>query len=270
MEKFKFKLFVEGSPNEAALTRLKRTDCTMLGRLQNNIDWKTSSLNVMIKSYYTIDENLQKGGNVKPYRFVEGEKVLFAKVFKEPSRDYNRRRKKEDEVEETYYDKLDERRKKTHERYESFPKGKKKEEARKKKFHISRDLKITIGDEEHFPTKEQMDSFGKKYLEWFEQQFPQMPVFMCVITYDDLEKKVLQPPTLHICVLPTAYKNPGSNRKREKVVAWNRCLEQSLNTRKGKETFIKFREIMLSAADKIAKEHGFCRERPRGYSNLKE
>lgn len=279
MEKFKFHLNVEGRANEAALTRLTRNDCTMTGRYQNDIDWTKSKLNTMLKHYYRIDINLQKGGNSRPKRFVEGEKILFSKIFKEPCSDYNRLRKKNEEDEptiETYYNKLYKRYQKSLERYDALPKGNKKTIAEKQRFYISRDIQLTIGDETKSPTKEQMDAFGESFLKWFEQRFPQMPVFMAVITYDDIKVRTIKkqkvtinlPPTLHICVLTIA-KNTKQNRSgREKEIAWNRCLEQSMNSPKGRSVFLKFREELLRAADDISKTHGFCNERPRGYSNF--
>lgn len=280
MEKYKFYLNIEGSPKESTLTRLKMDNCTMLGgKPPKNVYWERSNLNLMIKKCYEITENLQEGGNVKDLRFVEGEKILFSKIFKEKLEEYNRKQNRKDRYQDvdTYYDKLDARRQKSDLKYKNEKDPDKKVIARKNLFHISRDIQITIGDERNYPNKQQMDMFGYKFTEWFESCFPQMPVFMSVITYDDCKHRVInkktcrivQPPTLHICVLTIAKNSPESKRKKDWDIGWNRCLQQSLNY-EGKSAFLEFRNVILKNADRIAKECGFCNKRPKEYSNAEQ
>lgn len=279
MKKYKFYLNVEGSPSESTLTRLVRDDCTELGKkVRKSVCGERSNLNLMIKQLYQIQVNLQEGGNVKPYRFVTGEQILFSKIFKEPLEVYNRKQNRTDRREDmdTYYDRLRARSLKSKIKYEQEEDPDKKLLAYKNLYHISRDVQITIGDERSQPTKEQMDLFGYKFLEWFEERFPQMPVFMSVITYDDCRHKsvnkkdvvIIKPPTLHICILTIAKNSPHSPR-RELEIGWNRCLEQSTN-KIGKNAFLEFREEVLKNADRIAKECDFCNKRPRDYSNKYE
>ena len=274
MERYKIDFTVSGKPAEHTLTRMHQSDCTMIGgRISQNIDRTRMFDNYIIYKRCEIRHNLPSGeGGRKPekdFRFVDGEKIVFGEIFGETCEIYNRRQKRKDrqKTSDTYYDKCRKRWQKTYDTWNALPKGEAKDKAYKKIFNYSKEITIRIGsDSKKCPTKMQMDEFGRKFFEWFRGRFPQMVTFIAVVLYDEMvqktenkEKKwVNLAPSLHIGFIPVAYNQDG--KAMDKVVAWNRCLAQSM---KGSEqdykgfAFSGFRREVLQACARIAKDVGF-------------
>ena len=274
MEKYELTFTVSGKPTEHTMSRLRQQDCTMIGgTLPQNIDRTRMAKNTTLLARYEIRHNIPEGeGNRKPdkpFRFVDGEKIVFGEIFGESCEVYNRRQKRKDrqKTADTYYDKCRKRWQKSYDKWSALPKGQDKERAYKQIYNYSKEITIRVGDGvENCPTKEQMDMFSRYFFEWFKERYPQMVPFISVVLYDEMVKKtenkqtkwITQAPALHIGFIPVAFNEDGNGMP--KVVAWNRCLEQSLNKKDIEYRgylFSGFRQDCLRGCAKCAKKAGF-------------
>lgn len=260
-------LEIKGKPQEHTLLRLSQANCTMLGKgLPQDVDGTKTSKNTVIEAHYEIRPNLdhKKGDSkTKPFRFVDGCKIMFAEIFGEVCETYNRRQKRKDRKQtvETYYDKCHERWQKSYDKWSAQPKGPAKDKAYKKIFNYAKTLEIRIGENaECCPSKQEMDEFARDYVKWFKERFPQMVIFMACVTYDEMESVSVngkkewrgKAPCLHIGFIPIAI---SENYGMDKRVGWNTCLKQST----GQDTyaFQLFRQSCLRACAKYAKANDF-------------
>lgn len=272
MEKYKCSFTVEGKPAEHTLSRLRQPDCTMLGSpLPLNVDRTRMTMNTTLYTRYEIRPNIPNGNRKpeKPFRFVDGEKIVFSEIFGEACEVYNRRQKRKDRQRdvESYYDKCRQRWQRSYDKWSALPKGPAKDRAYKNIFNYSKELIIRLGsDSKSCPTKDQMDQFSRLFFQWFKERYPQLIPFIAVVLYDEMVQKTENKekhfetlaPALHIGVIPVAINDEGKSMP--KTVAWNRCLEQSL--KRTEETysgfvFSGFRQDILRGSAKCAKKAGF-------------
>lgn len=259
---------VSGKPSEKALLRLYDPECTELGQgIPADVDRsKTPMNNGLIVNYQIIPNEDYRGGRTKKRRYVEGVRVVFAQIFKESLTTYNRRQKRKDRRKDvdTYFDRCHQRWQKTYDSWYIAKKGTpEKDKAYKKIFNYSKEITIRVGENaKKAPSKMDMDMFAMSFLKWFQEQFPQMQVYLAVVCYDEQEKRKVdgeniwigKAPALHIGFIPVALNEDGKGM--DKKVGWTKCLKQSMKDDSG-FVFSAFRRKCLAGCAKAAKSAGF-------------